>query len=173
MAHTGTLYTVTATVMWKPGEAPHACAFEPLPLPPIGCGGPDVAGFDPSKVGGSTRFSNGVVATGYLRLVGTWDGRALSVTVPPEHASPSAATPVPRCNPRGQQVGAPSVSPVMQRVIADSAILKSHGIVVLEFGMCGAELFMAVAVAGTGTVDFLTGRYGDVQVASWLKPLSP
>src|SRR5439155_24126722 len=33
------LYTVTATVEGVPGKSVNACAFEPLPYPPIGCGG--------------------------------------------------------------------------------------------------------------------------------------
>jgi hypothetical protein len=66
-------------------------------LPPAGCGGPEVLGLDPMDVPGAERFANGTVTTPSVRLVGTWDGTALTVTEPFElrRPTPEPAPPVP------------------------------------------------------------------------------
>jgi hypothetical protein len=158
--------------MQRPGQAPHACTFEPLPFPPIGCGGPDVRGFDLATMHGVSRYSNGVMATGYLRLAGTWDGHELTLTRPPEAASAVDATAVPQCVAKSQQIGGSTMSPLMQRVVSDDALLKAHGVMPLEFGDCGDSIFIVVPVADRATVDFLTARYGQIQVSGWLRPVT-
>jgi len=166
------LYSVTATVMQKPGEAPHACFGTPLPYPPIGCGGPDLRGVDMLTVRGVTRYSNGVLATGALRLVGTWDGHALTLTRPPESAAATDVTRMPQC---AQEPGTSSSDPipqVMKEVMADEGLLRSHGIQLLEFYPCKNTVFLGLAVADSQSVDFLTSRYGHVEVAGWLQPVS-
>ena len=164
------LYTVTSIVMQKPGEPPRACAFMPLPYPPIGCGGPDLHGVDLVTMHGVTRYQNGVLATSMLHLVGTWDGRALTLTRPPDTAAMADATAMPQwqCPSQPTQVASP---PLMQRVMSDEALLKARGIQLLEFGPCGDSLFMVITVADRDSVGFLTNRYGAVQVAGWLKAL--
>ena len=166
-----TLYTVTSIVMQKPGEPPRACAFMQLPDPPIGCGGPDLHTLDLTTMHGVTRYRNGVLATSMLHLVGTWDGRALTLTRPPDTAPIADATSMPQgqCPSQPAQVASP---PLMQRVISDEALLKAQGIQLLEFGPCGDSLFIVVTVADRDSVRFLTNRYGAVQVAGWLKPVS-
>src|SRR5690348_11990619 len=91
------LYTVTSMVMQKPGEAPRACYATPLPYPPIGCGGPDLNGIDLRSIPGVTSYQNGVLATPVLRLVGTWDGRALRLTGAPTPAAMSEVTQAAQC----------------------------------------------------------------------------
>jgi hypothetical protein len=72
-------------------------------LPPAGCGGAVVRGLDPMTVPGAERFPNGTVTTPSVRLVGTWDGTALTPTEPPVLAertyagSPAPAIPGPSC----------------------------------------------------------------------------
>jgi hypothetical protein len=168
------LYTVTAMVMQKPGDPPRACSFLPLPEPPIGCGGPAVRGVDLLTMPGITRYRNGVMDAGILRLVGTWDGQALSLTRSPETATVHDATPVPLlpCPTTTAQPEPGVVPPQVKQVRDDEALLKSHGIQVLEFGACGDSLVMTVVVADSATVDFLIKRYPGIQVAGWLKRVS-
>jgi len=165
------LYTVTSTVMQKPGEPPRACASTPLPYPPIGCGGRALRGLDLLTIHGVTRYRNGVLATSMLHIVGTWDGHDLTLTRPPDTAAMADATPMPpgQCPSQPSQVVSP---PLMQRVMSDNALLNAQGIQLLEFGPCGDALFMVVVVADRDSVRFLTNRYGAVQVAGWLKPIS-
>jgi len=165
------LYAVTSIVMQKPGEPPHACAFMPLPYPPIGCGGPNLRGLDLITMHGATRYQNGVLATQMLHLVGTWDGHELTLTRPPHTAAMADATPMPigQCPSQPAQVAPP---PLMQKVISDEALLKAQGIQLLEFGPCGDSLFLVITVADRDSVHFLVNRYGPVQVAGWLKPLN-
>lgn len=163
------LYTVTSTVMQAPGAPPHICFIEPLPSPPIGCGGPIVRGLDLNALHGLQRYRNGVVATPYVRLVGTWHDRALNLTQPPEEASVKDATPKPQCVQTRQAVGA-DMPPAMQKVTADSALIAAHGIVMLEWGGCNDSVSIVVAVADKDAVDFLTARYGQIQVSGWLQP---
>ena len=165
------LYTVTSDVMQKPGELPHACAAIPLPYPPIGCGGVDIGGLDLSAVRGVTVYRNGVRATGTIRLVGSWDGRHLNLSEPPEPRVVRDATPIPLCAQRPGTSSADPMPPVMARVKDDDALLRSNGVMVLEFGPCNGAVFFGVAVADRKTVDFLTRRYGHVEIGGWLQPV--
>ncbi len=167
-----TLYTVTATVMQTPGQAPHACFAMPLPYPPIGCGGPDLRAFGLLTMGGITRYRNGVLATGMLRLVGTWDGQALTLTRPPESRTASEATRMPGCAQEPGQAASDPIPPVMKQVMADDALLRSHRIQLLEFYPCKNTVFLGLAVADSRSVAFLTNRYGHVEVAGWLQPVT-
>jgi hypothetical protein len=172
--HSGPLYTVTTTVMQNPPEVPRACSAVPLPYPPIGCGGVPLRDIDLPSLPGVTRYRNGVLATGMLRLVGTWDGEAVKLTRQPESAAMKDATPLPTC---ADVPGRPSTGPlppVMQRIIADDKVLRTRGIQLLEFGPCQDFVFVVVAVPDSTTVGFLTDRYGSgkVVVAGWLQPVA-
>jgi hypothetical protein len=169
---TTTLYTVTSTVMQWPGEAPHACFATAAPYPPIGCGGPDIRGLDLASVPSVTRYQNGVLATGILRLVGTWDGRALTLTQPPQGASATNITLMPECAQEPGRSSADPIPPVMERVMKDEAVLRSHGVQLLEFYPCKGTVFLGLAVANQKSIDFLTSRYGHVEVGGWLQPLT-
>jgi len=90
-------YTVTASLMQKPGEGPRACTFIPLPLPPIGCGGVSVSGLNIGALPDATRYGNGVVSAGTYRLVGTWSSGRLVLTTPPSPArEPTWSSPLGR-----------------------------------------------------------------------------
>lgn len=166
----GQLYTVTTDVMQKPGHPPRACFATPLPYPPIGCGGVALNGLDMLTMPGLRRYRNGVTSTAIVRLTGTWDGGALTLTRPPEAAPPKDATQLPSCADPGRSSADP-LPPEMQMVMDDEALLRANGIQVLEFGPCGDSIFIVVAVADSKTVDFLTKRYRAVEVAGWLEPV--
>ena len=166
------LYTVTSIVMQKPGDLPHACFATPLPYPPIGCGGPDIRGLDLPSLQGVTRYPNGVLATGMLRLVGTWDGQALTLTQSAVPAAIKDGTRMPECAQEPGTSSADSIPPVMRRVMDDGAMLRSHGIHLLEFYPCKGTVFLGLAVADQKSIDFLTSRYGHVEVGGWLQPVS-
>lgn len=90
----GQLWTGTATLLQTPDGRLTLCGGGILDsLPPAGCGGPRVLGLDPMTVEGAERFDNGTVTTPSVRLVGTWDGTALTVTQPAERRDPDAGTP--------------------------------------------------------------------------------
>jgi hypothetical protein len=164
-----TLYTVTTIVMQTPGDPPRACAAMPLPDPPIGCGGPALRGLDLLTMPGVTRYWNGVLSTGTLRLVGTWDGHALTLTRSPEAASTGDSTPLPLtpCTAVTVQPAPGQVPPMVKQVMDDEALLKAHGIQVIQFGACGDSVTMTVVVADPATVAFLRQRYPGAQVAGW------
>jgi hypothetical protein len=172
--HPGPLYTVTTSVMQNPPDVPRACSGIPLPYPPIGCGGVALEGIDLPSSPGVSRYRNGVLATGMLHLVGTWNGRALNLTQRPESAATNGATPMPICADTPGRSSAEPIPPGMQRIIADDKLLRTRGIQLLEFGPCRDFVFAVVPVADASTVAFLTGRYGsgNVVVAGWLQPVS-
>lgn len=167
----GTRYTVTTSLMQKPGEAPRACSFIPLPLPPIGCGGASVADLDLMSLPDARRYSNGVVSVGVYQLVGVWQDGELHLTEAPSTAAGSETTPQPSCA-QNPVEPSPTDEPQGQKLMHDDALLKSRGIVVISFGMCRGFLFIVVAVADPATVDFMTSRYAPAKVAGWLQPLS-
>jgi hypothetical protein len=88
------LWTGTATLLKTPGGDLTLCGGVVLTsLPPAGCGGPKVRNLDPMTVSGAERFPNGTITTPSVRLVGTWDGDALTVTEPPVPAQPTSRAP--------------------------------------------------------------------------------
>lgn len=161
-------YTVTTSLMQKPGELPRACSGMALPLPPIGCGGADIVGVDLQTLPDARRYSNGVISAGTYRLVGTWEHGALHLVEPPAAAVQTAATPLPNCAQSGYE-GSPTDVLQGQRLMADEDMLNARGIVVLQFYMCQADLFVVVAVADATIVDFMQSRYAPVKVAGWLQ----
>ncbi|MBK5307869.1 MAG: hypothetical protein JJD92_14385 [Frankiaceae bacterium] len=90
------LWTGTATLLQTPDGQLTLCGGAVLTsLPPAGCGGAAVRGLDPMTVEGAKRYQNGSITTPSVRLVGTWDGQALTVTQPPVTAQPQAPDPEP------------------------------------------------------------------------------
>lgn len=93
----------TATLLQTPDGTLTLCGGVTLTsLPPAGCGGALVKGLDPMTVAGAERFPDGTVTTPSVRLVGTWDGTALTPTEPPVPAeraddSPAPEIPGPSC----------------------------------------------------------------------------
>lgn len=78
-------WTGTATVLRRPGGPLLLCGGGvATSLPPAGCGGVEVRGLDdPASLPG-VRVQNGVLWTDEpVRMVGTWDGRVLTLTERP------------------------------------------------------------------------------------------
>ncbi|MGA5764877.1 hypothetical protein [Nonomuraea bangladeshensis] len=67
------------SVLENPGHGPQMCAAMQESLPPQ-CGGPDIVGWDWSKV---QHESVQGTKWGQYRVVGTWDGSRLTLTEPP------------------------------------------------------------------------------------------
>ena len=169
----GQLYTVTTMVMQKPGEAPHACAAAPLPYPPIGCGGPDVRGLDLATLPGVVLYVNGVRVSRTLRLVGTWDAGTLVLTRRPTAVDPARSTQIHVCQQPNGFTANGDTPPMMQRLMADTELLRSRGIMLLEFGPCDeSTYFTVVPVADADTVQFLADRYGPtLRIYGWMEPV--
>jgi hypothetical protein len=72
-------YEASLTVLEGGGHGPQLCSMVAESLPPQ-CGGPDVVGWDWSKV---EHESQGGVKWGEYRVVGTWGGARLTLTEPP------------------------------------------------------------------------------------------
>ncbi|TMR23109.1 hypothetical protein ETD86_09380 [Nonomuraea turkmeniaca] len=72
-------YEASLTVLEGGGHGPQLCMVVAESLPPQ-CGGPDVVGWDWSKV---KHESLRGVKWGEYRVVGTWDGARLTLTEPP------------------------------------------------------------------------------------------
>ncbi|MFG1702980.1 hypothetical protein ACFLIM_07290 [Nonomuraea sp. M3C6] len=80
-------YQASLTVLEGGGHGPQLCSMVAQSLPPQ-CGGPDVVGWDWSKV---AHESVRGVKWGSYRVVGTWDGARLTLTEPP--GEPARADP--------------------------------------------------------------------------------
>ncbi|MGI5162483.1 hypothetical protein [Microbispora sp. CA-102843] len=84
-----TRYQADPTVLSNPQHGPQLCASVAESLPPQ-CGGPDIIGWDWNRVQHSAR--NGV-RWGEYHVVGTWDGKSLTLTEPPRPAQRSDVPP--------------------------------------------------------------------------------
>jgi hypothetical protein len=85
-------YAVSATVLESPDHGPQLCHVVETSLPPR-CGGPDVVGWHWDEVDGE-ESANGTTWGAY-RVVGTWDGHALTLTDPPGQPRGGEALPEP------------------------------------------------------------------------------
>ncbi|WP_285710337.1 hypothetical protein [Microtetraspora sp. NBRC 16547] len=72
-------YQANAFVLSNPQHGPQLCAMVAQSLPPQ-CGGPDIVGWDWNAVEHSAQ---GGVRWGEYHVVGTWDGKRLTLTEPP------------------------------------------------------------------------------------------
>ena len=115
----------------------------------------------------------GVTACGQAPMSSNGGTRytVLHLTEPPTPVAANSRTPLAACsqNPGDES---PTDTAQGQKLIADTEVLKARGIVLLEFYMCRGSLFIGVAVADKGTVDFLSTRYAPAKVTGWLQPVS-
>jgi hypothetical protein len=130
------------------------------------CGGIEVKGVDISQVpdGGG---DHGSPWSQPMRLVGTWDGQALTLTEAPQTAqTPPGLAPL--CT---QDFNSQPEPDSMQRQIEVIDALRSRGVDVLESAGCGrATVGVLVVVADDATVDWITKHYR-VNVVSWMRRL--
>jgi len=142
-----------------------ACFSYALGDPADGCGGIEVKGVDFSQVpdgdGSGLPFSHA------MRLVGTWDGHALTVTERPQLAEKAAGLPQPCSQDFSPQPGFDSIQ--LQIEVADA--LRNRGIdVLMSTGCDGMTVGVVVPVADDATVNWLTSHY-PARIAGWLRRL--
>jgi hypothetical protein len=167
----GPRYEVVAPLLALKGAPTYACDAILLSLPPAGCSGVLVRGVDINQVPGITRYQNGTMETGALRLVGVWSGLALTLTQPARPAASPPSVDYPVC---------PATSPAIeaqglqreQAVVQVWKELEKRGIQLISIWPCGNALDMQVAVADGPTIDYLTRTYGPVNVFGWLGPVA-
>lgn len=169
----GTRYTVTTTLMTDRRGRVVACHFYPLPMPPMLCGGVTITNVDPASIAATKTYSNGVVETPRVRMVGTWDGHALRLTEQPEstNAAESVPQPVAQTPPSSSTK---SAQQILQELTQDDSSLRQQGIVLLEWGL-GSDLlpYVVLAVADPTSVRYLYDTYGRVNISGWLQPVNP
>lgn len=141
-----------------------ACFSDALMDPAAGCGGIEVKGVDVGQVpdgGGDPPWSQP------MRLVGTWDGQALTLTEGPQALQTPPGLP-PLCT---QNFNSQPEPDSMQRQIEVVDALRRRGVDVLESTGCDhATVGVLVVVADDATVDWITKHY-HVNVVSWLRRL--
>ena len=140
-----------------------ACRTILTSLPPAGCSGVRIAGYDFRGLPG-VRHAGGAWWSDPVALVGTWDGRTLHLTQPPRpiHGRPSVQSPTPDC--RG--LFSRNVGALSRRLRSNAARLD-----LLELTPCGGRLLVLVAVRDRAAVD-LIHRFGtDVLIRGWLQPV--
>jgi hypothetical protein len=158
-----TRYELDAPLLATGGRV-FACFSDALMDPAAGCGGIEVKGVDISQVpdgGGDPPWSQ------TMRLVGTWDGQALTLTEAPQAAQTPPGLP-PLCR---QDFNSQSEPGSTQRQIEVIDALRRRGVDVLESTGCdGATVGVLVVVADNATVDWITKHY-HVNVVGWLRRL--
>ena len=170
LAHPAHRYTITTGLLSLKGGPVMACHLIMLSLPPAGCSGVVVKGVDIRGLPGAHAFSNGTVETLTMRLVGRWDGQALTLTEPPVPAKPTPVAPTPvQASPAPIT---PELVEAQRRLNDDGVNLRSRGIHVREDGFDATGLYVRLAVADRAAVDYLRTRYtAAMRVEGWLQPL--
>src|SRR6202048_2969496 len=102
-----------------------------------------------------------------MRLVGTWDGQALTLTEAPQPAQTAPGLPQPCPQDFTPQPGFDSI----QLQIEVAKALRNRGIdVLMSTGCDGVTVGVVLPVADDATVDWLTKHY-HVKVVGWLRPV--
>lgn len=158
------LYTVTASVLYRPAmRTPHACLTVLESLPPVGCGGVPVGGYDFRHVPHVIHFAGGGWQTPELRLAGAWDGHTLVLARPPAPARLGAREPVPPALCGGRQ--APAARSLAKRITRAHVRLG-----LIELAPCGRRVWVLVGVADPPTRSVLHHLFGRrVIVRGWLR----
>ncbi len=159
-------YEVSAPLL-ATGGLVFACFAYDLMDPVHACGGIEVRGVDASRLPGGDGYPGGGHVSHAMRLVGTWDGHALTLTEPPQLAAQSLGLPHPCVRDQGSQPGPDTMA--LQRQVTDA--LRARGIEgLMSTGCDSATVGVVVPVADEATVSWLTQHYR-VEVAGWLRPL--
>src|SRR3989442_15708485 len=100
-----------------------------------------------------------------MRLVGTWDGKALTLTEPPQPMDKAPGLPQPCTQDFSPQPGSDTIQ--LQLKVTDA--LRNRGVdVLMSTGCDGATVGVVVPVADDATVDWLARHYR-VYVVGWLR----
>jgi hypothetical protein len=163
-----TRYEVTAELLLASDGHVFACYAYLQSSQSDGCGGIEVRGVDFRQISVMEDFPSGGQGSPPLRLVGTWDGKALTLTESPQPAKKAPGLPEP-CQ---QELGFDGGSAVMAREPEVWDGLKAHGIAVLQIMPCDdTTLGITVVVADERTVAWMTSHYQHIKIASWLRRL--
>jgi hypothetical protein len=165
----GTEYTIVTTLEVRPGGPVYACRTEFISLPPPPCGGVEIRNADAGTVaalGGDLPGLHGTRRSRSVRIVGTWDGQALTLTRPPVPASQPSPTPLPVLSPPPDQ--AADEAEVVR--IAHDSTLKSEGVSWMEAGVNSDGVYVLLPVADSHSVQVIHSRYPDAHVSGWLQP---
>jgi len=164
-------YEVIAPLLAEPRGRVYAC-YSIAESDPFGaCSGVVVRGVDIRRVPSVHHDASGSMWTPSVRLAGTWDGQALTVTKPVRPATPVRTSWLPPCNATVDSATDPGVLAVEERIARDSPALKQRGVLVLSITRCGNRVDIVVAVADPPTVSYVDRRYGPVNIVGWLQPL--
>jgi hypothetical protein len=140
-----------------------------------------VRGIDIRHAPGAHLFAGGTVTVPTVRLVGVWDGVALTLTEPPVSVTRRQATaPFPdwvACAADGYADG--QANAVKTAIDFDQGI-KTYGTFPLDGVACGHNVQVLLAVVQPKSVDYLTARYdqllavrgGHLEISGWLQPVA-
>jgi hypothetical protein len=161
-----TLYRVIAPLLQTKGmRMPFACQTFLLSLPPAGCGGVKVRGYDFEALPG-VRRGGGAWWTPPLLLVGRWNGDVLTVTRPPTRRRPPPDEPLPPAKCTGQAT-------IRTKALARSVTRHHARFDMLQLLPCGRRIWIMVAVADQSIVTRLRHDFGDhFIVRGWLRRIS-
>ena len=163
-----TRYEVTAELLLASDGQVFACYAYLQSSQSDGCGGIEVRGVDFRQISGMEDFPSGGQGSPPLRLVGTWDGTALTLTESPQPADKAPGLPEP-CQ---QELGFDGAPELMAREPEVWNGLKAHGIAVLQSMPCDdTTLGITVVVADDTTVAWVASHYPAVKIAGWLRAL--
>lgn len=161
-----TRYELSAPLLLTGGLA-FACFSDDLMDPVHACGGIEVRGVDAGQIPSAGVAPGGLPFSQPMRLVGTWDGHALTLTERPQPAAQAYGLPEPCRGDQGSPPGPDSLA--LQRQVADA--LRARGIEVLMSTGCDrTTVGVVVPVADDATRSWLAQHYR-VEVAGWLRRL--
>jgi hypothetical protein len=162
------LYTVTASVLYRPGmSTPHACLTFLESLPPVGCGGVPVAGFNFRHLPHLVHFSDMGWQTPALRMVGVWNGHTLLLTRRPSLARTSAREPAPPSVCQGRQ-------PRETNRLAMRITHAHEELGLIELVPCARRVWALVGVADPPIRSFIRHHFGRrVIISGWLRSILP
>jgi hypothetical protein len=163
-----TRYQVSAELLRASDGRVFACYAYLQSSQSDGCGGVEVRGMDFGQISGMEDFPSGGQGSPPVRLVGTWDGKALTLTEPPQPAQKALGLPDP-CQQELGFDGAPAMD-LRQTEVADA--LRAHGIIVLQTMPCDdTTLGLTILLADDETISWVSSHYPPVKVTGWLRPL--
>lgn len=159
-------YTVVAPVLYRTTmKQPMGCLAMLTSLPPAGCSGVLVAGHDFTHLAGLVRFGAMGWQTPQLRLVGTWDGDALTLTRAPVPVTTHRPAPSPpaACHDHTTR----EASALARRI--SRAHERIH---MLELSPCGDTVWVMAAVADKPTISYIHQHFASsVKIVGWLQPV--
>lgn len=167
------------------GRPAYACWLTLLSLPPAGCSGVEVRGIDIRDAPGAKVYGGGTVTVPMVRLVGVWNGAALTLTEPPHMATRAEASAFATgfrsfgsCRPSDAYADGQAEA-VKTSIDFDQGI-KPKGTFALQGLACGHSVHVLLAVAEPTAIDYLNERYlhllavrgGRLEISGWLQPVA-